>query len=72
MSMKAVYRWPLIVALAIALGLTAALTGDGVARVISWIALAFPIGVIAACLAAASRKQGASSETRGELGAMQQ
>jgi hypothetical protein len=53
MPLSTIYRWPLLVAVVIALGLAAALAGDGIARVISWIALACPIGLIAGCLVSA-------------------
>jgi len=73
LSLATIYRWPLVVAFAIAMGLAAALAGDGVARVISWIALAFPIGLIAACLAPALLKRSAGRvEERSRLKAFQQ
>jgi hypothetical protein len=72
MTIAAVYRWPLILAVVIACGLTAALTGDGVARVISWIALGFPIGVVIKCLAPAFYKRQANLKAHGQLKAIQQ
>lgn len=64
MPMSKVYRWPLILALVIAVGLTAALTGDGFERVISWIALALPIGVVVACVAPALWRRQEREEPR--------
>ena len=73
LSLSTIYRWPVVVACIIALGLAAALAGDGVARVISWIALGFPIGLIAACLAPAFLKRSAGRvEDRSRLKAFQQ
>lgn len=47
-----IYRWPLLVAVAVALGLAAALSGRIVARWFAWFALALPLVVILACLIA--------------------
>lgn len=49
LPLSAIYRWPLLVALVTAVGLAAALAGEGVERVFSWFALAFPVSVVAAC-----------------------
>jgi hypothetical protein len=48
--MVPIYRWPLVLALVIALGLAAALSGEGLGRMFSWVALACPLVVIIACL----------------------
>ncbi len=50
-----IYRWPFLVAVVIALGLGAALSGVIVARWFSWLALAFPLAVIVFCVVAAAR-----------------
>ena len=50
LTMRAVYRWPLVLAALIAVGLASALSVDGVGRVFSWFALACPLVVIVACL----------------------
>ncbi|MGB6875433.1 MAG: hypothetical protein WBD87_05310 [Candidatus Acidiferrales bacterium] len=47
-----IYRWPLLVALVITLGLGAALTGKQTGRLFSWFALGLPLIVILACLVA--------------------
>jgi hypothetical protein len=49
-SLSTIYRWPVVVAVVTALGLAAALSGDGVERVFSWFALAVPVVVVAASL----------------------
>ena len=43
-----IFRWPLIMALANAVGLIAALVGDGWFDVISWVTLALTLVVIGA------------------------
>jgi hypothetical protein len=57
MPISKIYRWPLTVAVVTAFGLAAALAGDGIARIVSWIALAVPVAIIAACLAPALQKR---------------
>jgi hypothetical protein len=57
LPLTAIYRWPLLLALVMAAGLAAALTGDGIGRVISWFALGFPILLMAACILAPFRRQ---------------
>ena len=51
-----IYRWPSVLALVIAVGLGAALSGGIAARWFSWFALALPLAVIVACLVAARRR----------------
>jgi hypothetical protein len=50
LPLSAIYRWPLLVAIVVAVGLVAALSGEGAERVFSWFALAFPVAVVAVCL----------------------
>jgi len=50
-----IYRWPLLVALVIAFGLGAALTGKQMGRLFSWFALGLPLAVILVCLVAVPR-----------------
>jgi hypothetical protein len=77
MSLSVIYRWPVAVALVIAAGLASALAGDGIARILSWIALAFPIGLIVVCLWPAvlkrrTRAEGRAATTTTKLNAFQQ
>jgi hypothetical protein len=59
-----VYRWPLLVAALVALGLAAALSGGGAARIFSWLALAAPLAVILVCLFLGGRRQSSISPER--------
>lgn len=43
-----IFRWPLLIGLLAALGLLSALLGDGLYDVVSWLALGFPLVVVAA------------------------
>ncbi len=43
-----IFRWPILIALASAVGLVAALVGDGVYDVVSWIALGGTVVVMIA------------------------
>ncbi|KTE18753.1 MULTISPECIES: hypothetical protein [unclassified Sphingopyxis] len=44
-----IFRWPLLMALANAVGLVAALIGDGWYDIVSWATLGLTLVVIAAC-----------------------
>jgi hypothetical protein len=46
-SLPEIFRWPLLIALATAIGLTSALLGDGGWDAVSWIALAIPLTIVA-------------------------
>ncbi len=53
-SFGRIWRWPIVLAVLTAFGLLAALLGQGgVWWALSWIALAIPLIVIAACVARA-------------------
>lgn len=56
-SVSKIYRWPTVLALTIASGLAAALTGQRMARMFSWLALATPLVVIAVSLVLARLKR---------------
>jgi hypothetical protein len=45
--MMHIWRWPLVIGLASALGLAAALVSDGVGDLLSWLLLAMPVAVSA-------------------------
>lgn len=46
-SFSEIYRWPLVLAVIILVGLLSALLGDGIWNVLSWLLLAIPVFVIA-------------------------
>lgn len=56
-SFSRIYRWPLLLAFTVALGLAAALSGESVARVFSWFALAVPLAVIVVCVVSGELKR---------------
>ena len=49
LSITQIFCFPAIIALVVAFGLVSALLGDGIWDAASWIALAFPLAVIAYC-----------------------
>jgi hypothetical protein len=46
-SLRQIFAWPLAIAVVSVVGLVAALTGDGLRDVLSWIALGVPILAVA-------------------------
>jgi len=46
LSLTAIYRAPLLIALASVVGLAAALLGDGVWDVVSWLGLGLPVVIV--------------------------
>ncbi len=57
MPLSTIYRWPVLVAVVIALGLAAALSGEGAGRIFSWFALSAPVVLFAVCMLLALRGQ---------------
>lgn len=49
-SIWEIYRWPLLLAVIIMVGLLSALLGDGIWNALSWVLLAIPCCVIVCCI----------------------
>jgi len=53
-----IFRWPLLIGLLMALGLSSALLGDGLYDLVSWFALGLPLIIVGGVLGGRQKRRG--------------